>query len=161
MHKLTSSLLYPIAVLSLLLASCAGDSVEPEVPEVHEEATGFALLVDSIEVMRHLSGEPSDTLFLRKDSSSPLYTVRFVDTTGKIFTPGKLDTGNTVNNLSLDISDETVIIVDRQSKWIFSLRGEEVGEASLEVLIRHHDFGDHFGGHIDFRSDPLIVVVRP
>ena len=134
--------------LPFFFLHCSDNPVEPE---DHAEAVGFALLVNGTENLRLLSGESGDTLTLQNGASTPLYDVRFVAEDGDLFIPD--EEGSALDVVIADTSLAGIVTID-PATWTFSLEGKSPGETTLEVLILH-------GGHADFRSDRLVVVVRP
>ena len=147
MQVRTHSLLALFLFTSIIVAGCSDNPVEPE---EHEEAVGFALLNDQFEIYRQTAIPSSDTLAVTSGATTPLYTVRFVDEDGDLFTPDEEGT-----SLGILIGDTSVVRVASllENEWKFSLEGAAAGETTLEVLLNH-------GGHSDYRSAPLTIVVK-
>lgn len=140
-----TALFIVIALVSTFLFSCSHSHDHGD----HVEAFGLVLFdSNNMEVLRVQNGNPSDSIRVKVDSVSKVYTVKFLDEKNELFTPSddeismKLTLGNGA------IASETI-----SNKWNFTVKGLSVGTTSLRVSLFHDD-------HADFVSAPIYIAVR-
>lgn len=134
-----------ICLVSTLLFSCSHTHDHDD----HAEAFGLVLFdANNMEVLRVQNGNPSDSLRVKVDSVSKVYTVKFLDEKNELFTP----TDDKVS-MKLTFGNGTIASETISNKWNFTVKGLSVGTTSMRVSLFHED-------HADFVSAPIYVAVR-
>ena len=141
---------FHFAFIALPLLSIAGCSENPVVDDDHAEVHGLVLRDgDSVEVVRiEEDSVLVNTIVLDVDSTAS-YTLLFFDHHGAAFLPDEEITPR------IESSDTTIIAaaLTTGTTWTVTMTGRTSGTADISIVLAH-------GGHDDFRSPPITVVVE-
>lgn len=140
----------PIAFIATLLLSIAGCSDNPVDDDDHAEVDGLVLLdIDSVEVVRIEEDSLLDNTITLEVDSTASFTLLFLDHEGERFLPDDEITPR------VESSDSTIIAaaLTTGTTWTVTMTGRTSGTADVSIVLAH-------GGHDDFRSPPISVVVE-
>lgn len=133
-------------VLSSLVLSC---SHSHDHDGDHAEAYGYVLFdQNNIEVLRVQNATPSDSIRINVDSTSQVFTVKFLDDKNELFTPTEAELSLKITFGNGAIASETI-----SNRWNFTVKGISAGTTSMRISLFHDD-------HADFVAAPVYVVVR-
>lgn len=133
-------------VVSSLVLSC---SHSHDHDGDHAEAYGYVLFdQNNIEVLRVQNATPSDSIRIGVDSTTMLYTVKFLNDKNELFTPTEAELSLKITFGNGAIASETI-----SNRWNFTVKGLSAGTTSMRISLFHDD-------HADFVAAPVYVVVR-
>jgi hypothetical protein len=149
------SLLLPLVALAGLAAGCADN---PVTPEEHFEVRGVTLVRADSTVATVDSNRVTGRVALDSVGATVRYDVRFILEDGTIAGPADAhdEHGETLYGLDVRVADSSVARVTLldEHDWEVTLGAERVGATILTIHLLH-------GGHDDFVSLPIPVVVEP
>jgi hypothetical protein len=143
-----SILLILSVVISSLVLSCS-HSHDHDHDGDHAEAYGYALFnQNNVEVLRVQNATPSDSIRIGVDSTSQVFTVKFLDDKNELFTPTEAELSLRITFGNGAIASETI-----SNRWNFTVKGLSAGTTSMRISLFHDD-------HADFVAAPVYVVVQ-